>query len=150
MFALSRFQAEEPSFHPYDSKYDAYLAGKAELTPAEQRGLKLFDDPEKGNCASCHIDRPSRDGLFRPAFTDYQFEALGAPRNHELPANADPSFHDLGLCGPMRQDYTTAAAYCGLFKTPTLRNVATRKVFFHNGVFRSLEQVLHFLSLIHI
>ena len=33
---------------------------------------------------------------------------------------------------------------CGLFKTPTLRNVATRKAFFHNGVFRSLEQVLHF------
>jgi cytochrome c peroxidase len=144
MFALARFQAEEPSFHPYDSKYDAYLAGKAELTAAEQRGLKLFDDPEKGNCASCHIDRPSRDGLFRPAYTDYQFEALGAPRNRDLPANADPNFHDLGLCGPMREDYTTAAAYCGLFKTPTLRNVATRKVFFHNGVFHSLEQVLHF------
>jgi cytochrome c peroxidase len=144
MFALARFQAEEPSFHPYDSKYDAYLAGKAELTAAEQRGLKLFDDPEKGNCASCHIDRLSRDGLFRPAFTDYQFEALGAPRNRDLAANSDPNFHDLGLCGPMRQDYTTAAAYCGLFKTPTLRNVATRKVFFHNGVFRSLDQVLHF------
>jgi cytochrome c peroxidase len=144
MFALARFQAEEPSFHPYDSKYDAYLAGKAELSAAEQRGLKLFDDPEKGNCASCHIDRPSRDGLFPPAFTDYQFEALGAPRNRELAANSDPDFHDLGLCGPMRTDYTNAASYCGLFKTPTLRNVATRKVFFHNGVFRSLEQVLHF------
>ena len=144
MFALARFQAEEPSFHPYDSKYDAYLAGKAELTAAEQRGLKLFDDPAKGNCASCHLDRPSRDGLFRPAFTDYQFEALGAPRNRELAANADPNFHDFGLCGPMRRDYEGTAAYCGLFKTPTLRNVATRKVFFHNGVFRSLDQVLHF------
>jgi cytochrome c peroxidase len=144
MFALARFQAEEPSFHPYDSKYDAYLAGKAELSAAEQHGLKLFDDPLKGNCSSCHIDRPSRDGLFRPAFTDYQFEALGAPRNRELAANRDPDFHDLGMCGPMRKDYTNAAAYCGLFKTPTLRNVATRKVFFHNGVFRSLDQVLHF------
>jgi cytochrome c peroxidase len=144
MFALARFQAEEPSFHPYDSKYDAYLVGKTELSAAEQRGLKLFDDPLKGNCSSCHIDRPSRDGLFRPALTDYQFEALGAPRNRELPANRDPDFHDLGMCGPMRKDYTNAAAYCGLFKTPTLRNVAIRKVFFHNGVFRSLDQVLHF------
>jgi cytochrome c peroxidase len=44
----------------------------------------------------------------------------------------------------MRKDYIGTAAYCGLFKTPTLRNVATRKVFFHNGVFRSLDQVLHF------
>jgi len=144
MFALARFQTEDPSFHPYDSKYDAYLAGKAELSAAEQRGLKLFEDPLKGNCASCHLDRPSRDGLFRPAFTDYQFEALAVPRNRDLPANRDPRFHDLGLCGPMRTDYANAAAYCGLFKTPTLRNVATRKVFFHNGVFRSLEQVLHF------
>jgi cytochrome c peroxidase len=144
MFALSRFQTEEPSFHPYDSKYDAYLAGKAELSPAEQRGLKLFEDPLKGNCSSCHLDRTSRDGLYRPAFTDYQFEALAVPRNRDLPVNGDPSFHDLGLCGPMRKDYTNAAAYCGLFKTPTLRNVATRKVFFHNGVFRSLDQVLHF------
>ena len=44
----------------------------------------------------------------------------------------------------MRTDYSNAASYCGLFKTPTLRNVDTRKVFFHNGVFRSLDQVLHF------
>jgi cytochrome c peroxidase len=144
MFALARFQAEEPSFHPYDSQYDAYLAGKAELSAAEQRGLKLFEEPLKGNCSSCHLDRPSRDGIFRPAFTDHQFEALGAPRNRDLPANRDPDFHDLGLCGPMRKHYTNAATYCGLFKTPTLRNVATRKVFFHNGVFRSLDQVLHF------
>jgi cytochrome c peroxidase len=144
MFALSRFQTEDPSFHPYDSKYDAYLAGKAELSPVEQRGLRLFEDPLKGNCLSCHLDRISRDGLYQPAFTDYQFEALAVPRNRDLPVNNDPSFYDLGLCGPMRKDYANAAAYCGLFKTPTLRNVATRKVFFHNGVFHSLDQVMHF------
>jgi cytochrome c peroxidase len=144
MFALARFQAEEPSFHPYDSKYDAYLAGNTELGAAEQRGLDLFEDPLKGNCSSCHLDRLSRDGLFRPAFTDYQFEALGVPRNRDLPVNRDPNFHDLGLCGPMRTDYTDAKIYCGLFKTPTLRNVAIRKVFFHNGAFQSLDQVLHF------
>jgi cytochrome c peroxidase len=144
LFALVRFQLEEPSFHPYDSKYDAYLAGKVKLTEAEARGLKLFDDPRKGNCSSCHIDKASVDGLYRPAFTDYQFEAFGAPRNGDIPANRDPHYYDLGLCGPLRTDYTNAAAYCGLFKTPTLRNVATRKVFFHNGVFHSLEDVLHF------
>ncbi len=144
LFALVRFQLEDPSFHPYSSKYDAYLAGKAKLTEAEMRGLKLFEDPKKGNCSSCHIDKPSRDGLFRPAFTDYQFEALGAPRNHDIPANRDPHYYDLGLCGPLRTDYAHAASYCGLFKTPTLRNVATRKAFFHNGVFHSLKDVLHF------
>lgn len=145
LFALVRFQVEEPGFHPYDSKYDAYLKGKARLSEAEARGLKLFDDPNKGNCASCHVDRPSRrDGNRPPAFTDYQFEALGAPRNSAIPANGDPGYYDLGLCGPVRTDQADAADYCGLFKTPSLRNVATRKVFFHNGVFRSLEEVLHF------
>ena len=144
LFALARFQLEEPSFHPYNSKYDVYLAGKAQLSDAEMRGLKLFEDPKKGNCASCHIDKPSRDGLYRPAFTDYQFEALGAPRNKDIRANSDPHFYDLGLCGPLRADYAKADAYCALFKTPTLRNVATRKVFFHNGAFRSLEDVMRF------
>jgi cytochrome c peroxidase len=144
LFALARFQNEDPSFHPYDSKYDAVLAGKATLSEAEARGLKLFDDPKKGNCSSCHIDRATLDGVFRPAFTDFQFEALGAPRNRDIPANSDPRHYDLGLCGPQRTDYTTSTAYCGLFKTPTLRNTATRKVFFHNGAFHSLEQVMHF------
>ncbi|WP_084705232.1 cytochrome-c peroxidase [Beijerinckia mobilis] len=144
LFAFVRYQIEEPSFHPYNSKYDAYLAHKTTLSEAEMRGLKLFEDPKKGNCASCHIDQPSRDGNFRPAFTDYQFEALGAPRNKDIAANADAAFYDLGLCGPLRKDFTDVKPYCGLFKTPTLRNVATRKVFFHNGVFHSLKDVLRF------
>jgi cytochrome c peroxidase len=143
-FALVRFQLEERSFHPYDSKYDAYLAGNAQLSEAEARGLKLFDDRNKGNCFSCHLDKPSKDGKLPPVFTDYEFEALGAPRNMNIPANQDPNYYDLGLCGPLRKDYANAGPYCGLFKTPSLRNVATRKVFFHNGVFRSLEEMMHF------
>ena len=144
LFALVRYQLEERSFHPYDSKYDAYLAGKAQLSEAEARGLKLFDDPKKGNCSSCHLDKPSSDGKLPPAFTDYEFEALGAPRNMDIPANQDSNYYDLGLCGPFRKDYANAGPYCGLFKTPSLRNVATRKVFFHNGVFHSLDEVMHF------
>lgn len=144
LFALTRFQIEEPSFHPYDSKYDYYLAGRVGLTEREMRGLKLFEDPKKGNCAACHIDKASRDGVFRPAFTDYQFAALGVPRNPKIRANRDPRYYDLGLCGPLRKDFAKTIAYCGLFKTPTLRNVAARRVFFHNGAFKSLDEVLRF------
>ncbi|MCP1118966.1 cytochrome-c peroxidase [Robbsia andropogonis] len=144
LFALTRYQLEDPSFHPYDSKYDYYLAGKATLSEQEMRGLKLFEDPNKGNCSSCHIDKPSVDGKFPPVFTDFQFEAFGAPRNMEIAANRNPHYYDLGLCGPVRKDYTHVDAYCGLFKTPTLRNVLSRKVFFHNGVFHSIDDVMHF------
>jgi cytochrome c peroxidase len=141
--ALERFQLEDPSFHPYSSKYDDYLDGKVKLTAQEQRGLALFDDPRRGNCATCHLDQKGADGS-HPIFTDYQFEALGVPRNPEILANASPSYFDMGLCGPFRTDQTKSTKYCGLFKTPTLRNVAVRRVFFHNGRFHSLKEALRF------
>ncbi|HEX3845444.1 MAG TPA: cytochrome c peroxidase [Steroidobacteraceae bacterium] len=143
MFAIARYQIENPDFHPFTSKFDAWLAGKARFTPAQQRGYRLFNDPAKGNCAACHLDRPTRDGL-PPLFTDFQYEALGAPRNAAIPANRDARYYDLGLCGPYRTDLRRETQYCGLFLTPSLRNVATRRVFFHNGVFHSLAQVLDF------
>jgi cytochrome c peroxidase len=86
-----------------------------------------------------------RHGAF-PQFTDFGYAALGVPRNPKLPANADPDYFDLGLCGPLRTDLAGRAEYCGLFRTPTLRNVATRRVFFHNGRFHRLEEVLHFYA----
>ncbi|MFC2969575.1 cytochrome-c peroxidase [Acidimangrovimonas pyrenivorans] len=146
-FAIARYQVEDPSFHPFSSKYDAYLRGAAQLSPAEARGLKLFEAPDKGNCAACHLDKPGPDGR-PPLFTDFEYEALGVPRNPAIPANADPSYHDLGLCGPLRHDaYARQPRNCGLFKTPTLRNVASRKAFFHNGVFHALKDVLRFYVL---
>src|ERR1700728_2772592 len=106
--------------------------------------MQLFYDPKKGNCSACHLAKPSKDGRLAPLFTDFQFEALSAPRNPQINANRDPSFFDQGLCGPIRKDTIGQAQYCGLFKTPSLRNAATRRVFFHNGVFRSLQDVVRF------
>jgi cytochrome c peroxidase len=141
--ALEAFEQSAKVFYPYSSKYDAYLAGKATLSPAEARGLALFEAPEKGNCAHCHFSRPAPDGS-PPQFTDYGFVALGVPRNRDIPANADPAYFDLGLCGPYRTDLANHPDYCGLFKAPSLRNVALRQSFFHNGVFHSLKQVVEF------
>jgi cytochrome c peroxidase len=144
-YTIARFEVEDASFHPFSSEYDAYLAGKVTLSPAAARGLKLFDAPTKGNCAACHLDKPSASGQ-PPLFTDFEFEALAVPRNPALPANADPAYHDLGLCGPLRTDMP-ATTGCGLFKTPTLRNVATRHVFFHNGVYTHLADAVRFYTL---
>lgn len=141
MFAISRFQIEDKSFHPFSSKYDAWLEGKARFTPAETRGYLAFNDPERGNCGACHLSRPTRDGL-PPLFTDFQYEALGLPRNPAIPANHDPQFHDMGICGPVRTDMKKENRYCGMFRTPSLRNVAVRRVFFHNGIFHSLKDAL--------
>jgi cytochrome c peroxidase len=145
MFAVGRYQIEDPSFHPYTSKFDYWLEGKTRLSSAEIRGYILFNDPKKANCGGCHLDLPSRDGL-PPLFTDHQYEALGAPRNFAISVNKDPNYFDLGICGPYRSDMATQTQYCGMFGTPTLRNVATRHVFFHNGVFNTLQQVLDFYN----
>jgi cytochrome c peroxidase len=145
LFAISRYEIEAPAFHPYSSKYDAWLEGKARLSAAEERGLHLFNDPAKANCAGCHLSAASKDGL-PPMFTDYQYEALGVPRNDEIERNKDPHYDDMGLCGPFRQDTAKLSQYCGMFLTPTLRNVATRHVFFHNGKYHTLEDVLAFYN----
>ncbi|WP_199541306.1 cytochrome-c peroxidase [Paraburkholderia kururiensis] len=146
MFAIARYQVEDPSFHPYTSKYDYWLEGKVRLTRAEIRGLHLFTDKNRANCAGCHLATPGKDGL-PPMFTDFQYEALGVPRNRTLAVNHDPAFHDMGVCGPHRTDLSTQTQYCGMFLTPSLRNAATRQAFFHNGVYHSLEDVMKFYNL---
>src|SRR5581483_4425798 len=53
-FAIERYELEDPKFHQYSSKYDDFLRGRAKLTEAEIRGLALFNNPQKCNCAACH------------------------------------------------------------------------------------------------
>jgi cytochrome c peroxidase len=141
--ALEVYQQNAAEFYPHSSRYDAYLAGRAQLSAQEQRGLVLFNDPAKGNCASCHRSARGNDGT-PPQFTDFGLIAIGVPRNRDIPANADPHFHDLGACGPLRSDLAGRGEFCGLFRTPSLRNVALRRTFFHNGAVHSLREVIAF------
>ena len=141
--AIAQYQAENPDFHRFDSKYDAWLAGKANLSAQEKRGLALFEDPQKGNCAACHPSRPAADGR-PPLFTDFSYDNVGVPRNARIPANADPAYYDLGLCGAARPDLAARREFCGAFKVPTLRNVARTAPYFHNGAFANLRDVVEF------
>ena len=158
--ALQQYQIEDPSFHPFTSKYDYAVLielsnGKpVTLTAAEQRGYNVYLNPNGGNCFACHYNGPMTGGG-GALFTDFTYQAVGAPRNAAIPANATraglpPTYFDLGLC--TAQNPTTPhtlpanAQYCGMFKVPTLRNVSTRQVFFHNGVFTSLTQLINFYN----
>jgi cytochrome c peroxidase len=144
LLALEAYQQSPSEFYPYRSRYDAWLRHQRSLSTQELRGLAAFNDPTKGNCARCH---PSavRKGAF-PQFTDFGFAGVGVPRNMAIPANADPHYFDLGLCGPLRTDLADKPQYCGLFRTPSLRNVAKRPVYFHNGVFHSLTDAVRFYA----
>ena len=159
--ALAAFQTEDPRFHPFNSKFDAFLNGQAQLSAAETKGYALFLDPTKGNCVACHV-ATSSSGV-PPLFTDFTYDNVGTPRNWAIPANQDNTtlpyvpanglgivalagstnyrYYDLGLCGPQRTDQT-APSLCGNFKVPSLRNAAIRQHYFHNGVFDNLNDVV--------
>jgi cytochrome c peroxidase len=142
-YALERYQIEDTDFAPFTSKFDAVMQGKEAFTPEELRGLVWFNRADKGNCAACH---PSTKPDNAPAalFTDFSYDSLGVPRNTEIAANADTNFFDKGLCGPTRTDLSARTDLCGAFKVPSLRNVAKRNRFFHNGEFTTLTQVVNF------
>lgn len=141
--ALQQYQREDSDFRAFTSKYDAFLRGKVALTAQEQRGLALFNAPGKGNCAACHPSAKAADGSL-PLFTDFSYDNLGVPRNTAIPANADPTHFDLGLCARPDGSMASFKDLCGAFKVPSLRNVSMRKTFFHNGRFTTLKEALTF------
>ena len=140
--AVAAFETEDKRFTPFTSKFDEVQRGAATYSAAEARGFALFTDGSKGNCSACH---PSDVGAFGalPIFTDRTYDNLGVPRNTEIPANADPSYYDLGLCNNASIKASNPEV-CGAFKVPSLRNVALRHSFFHNGRFHTLKDALTF------
>jgi cytochrome c peroxidase len=143
--ALEAFEHKPSAMFPYTSKFDYWLEGTAKLSEAENRGLKAFIDPTRGNCDTCHKAASFPNGG-HPYLTNFGFFATAVPRNAEIPANRDRSYVDLGLCGPIRKDLADHPELCGLFKAPTLRNVALKNRFFHNGVVKSLRDAVRFYA----
>ena len=141
--SLQQYQREDGDFHPFSSKYDAFLRGRQALSEQELRGLALFNRSDKGNCAACHPSAKAADGS-HPLFTDFSYDSLGVPRNPELVQNDDPDFFDLGLCARDGGDLLARTDLCGAFKVPSLRNVARKQAYFHNGRFKSLKEALNF------
>lgn len=143
--ALETYQRLDTDYSLFNSRYDRYLDGAESLSAAELRGLQIFNDPLRGHCAKCHPSQPSVDGT-RPLFTTFGYEALGVPRNPDVIANADPTYYDMGLCGPKRTDLTHRTDLCGRFKIPTLRNIAVTAPYFHNAAVATLDLAVAFYA----
>jgi cytochrome c peroxidase len=138
-----------PLLAPFSSRFDDTLRGAEQLTPEEARGLALFIDPQRGNCVACHAGKPESKDPAEWLFTDFTYDALGVPRNPAIPANADPLTFDLGLCKrpgleAILPKEIPLASLCGAFKVPTLRNVAVRAPYFHNGAIATLRDAVAF------
>ena len=102
-----------------NSAYDRFLAGdKSALTKQEKEGLDFFN--RKGECAECHSG---------PNFTTEKFANLGIGMDQ---ANPDPG----------REAVTKKRGDFGKFKAPTLRDLAARGPYMHDGRFKTLEEVV--------
>jgi len=144
--ALQAFLTSE-TMSPFTSKFDDFLRGKAELSPLEMRGLKAFEDRRKGACNHCHLMYEHASRPESSLFTTYGYDAVGVPRNRAIAANADAKRYDLGLCERTQKTVPSAdAKWCGSFRTPSLRNVAVRQRFMHNGAFSKLRDVVAFYA----
>jgi cytochrome c peroxidase len=139
----------EESHNLFSSKFDAARKGLYRFTRQEQEGLALFQG--KAKCSKCH---PNSGQL--PHFTDHTYDNLGVPRNPENPIyDRQPGFVDHGLGGFLATQpewIAYALTERGKMKVPTLRNVDLRpyegavKAYMHNGVFKSLEEVVRFYN----
>jgi cytochrome c peroxidase len=109
---------------PFDRFY--YGGDKKAISPAAQRGLKLFLDQKKGNCSVCHAI-----GKKYALFTDNKFHNIG------VGADNRGNFADAG-----RYALTKNAADMGAFKTPTLRNIAVTAPYMHDGSEATLKDVV--------
>jgi cytochrome c peroxidase len=144
--AISTFE-QSRVFNKFNSKFDYALAGWTTFTPIEIKGFALFNDKKKGNCAACHISKVERDengNIIPPLFTDFTYDNIGLPRNVNIPNNPAPN---LGLGGrPGIAKLDIGGIEIGKHKVMTLRNIAITPPYGHNGVFTSLEQVVHFYN----
>ncbi|MGV3624499.1 MAG: cytochrome-c peroxidase [Archangium sp.] len=126
---------------PFDSKYDRFLRGEAQLSFKEVTGKSVFFS-QFANCAICHQLHSNGDPVneLKETFTGYEFHNLGTPVNEEARRLNGITDIDLGLGGVAG----ITSEQRGKFKVPTLRNVAVTGPYMHNGVFTKLRTVLEF------
>ena len=108
-----------------NSKFDQYLLGVATLTASELNGLDVFLDETRGDCFHCHGNPNS------PLWTDNIFHNNGL----------DEVITDRGL-----GEFTGDPRDFGLFKSPSLRNLAFSAPYMHDGRFETLDEVINHYS----
>lgn len=154
--AIAAYEATA-EVNKFTSKFDAYMKGQVRLSADEARGLAIFNN--QAECYDCHTE-VSKDGITPALFTDFGYHNLGLPVNTSTPNKSVLLAQDLGLGGELEtvlpngqfkypaEWRAQAFAQYGKFKTPTLRNVAVgaNRRYMHNGIFNSLEQVVHFYN----
>jgi len=117
------FAAYEKTLETVDSKFDDWSNNIGKLSREEEAGRQVFIS-DKAKCFNCH---------FMEDFTDDGFKNIGLYNGKDL--------NDAG-----HYDFKKEEKYLGKFKTPGLRNVAVTAPYMHNGMFKTLEEVVNYYN----
>jgi cytochrome c peroxidase len=121
----------------YNARFDKYMRGeKDKMTAAEIKGFNLFMG--KARCGTCHY-APLFNGSKPPTYYYQESEVLGVP-------SAPDSLHAQLDEDPGRIIFLKKEFLAHAFKTPTLRNIAVTAPYMHNGVYKTLEEVIDFYN----
>jgi cytochrome c peroxidase len=118
-----------------NSKFDKHMRGQPALNNSEINGFNLFMG--KAKCGTCHF-MPLFGGAKPPRYYYNETEVIGVPASNTAPAKLD---QDAG-----RFIVTGLPLHKFAFKTSSLRNIALTAPYMHNGVFKTLAQVLDFYN----
>ena len=119
------------SYSRFYSPFDNAMNNKGFVSDEAKRGFNLF--MTRAKCATCHFV-PNFNGV-KPPYIGSEFEVLGTP--------GDSSFKDLSS-DKGRYMINKAPETLHAFRTGSIRNAEYTKPYMHNGVFKSLEEVIDF------
>ncbi len=117
------FSAYEKTLETVNSKFDDWSNDLGKLSAEEERGRQLFIG-DKAKCFDCHSMED---------FTNDDFKNIGLYNGKEL---NDPGLYSI----------THKESDKGKFKTPGLRNIAVTAPYMHNGIFKTLEEVVDYYN----
>jgi cytochrome c peroxidase len=122
------------------SPFDRFLDGESNALSAEAvRGFHLFRG--RAGCAQCH----ALDGGSRPTFTDQQFHNTGIAQGRRHDGRAEIQKAE-GRFAEGRRRVSERPSDTRAMKTPSLRDVATRAPYMHDGSFATLAQVVRYYA----
>lgn len=118
-------------FSSYTAPFDDAMNNKTALRDIEKDGFNLFMC--KAQCATCHFV-PQFNGV-KPPYVNSEFEVLGVP--------SDSAYHSLSKDSG-RYYINPAMETMNAFRTGTVRNSSHTMPYMHNGVFKTIDEVIDF------
>ncbi len=146
--ALAAYE-RSPLLSPFSSNSTTLCAARRRSRRWKPAAWRCFSIPSAAIALACHAVKPGVEAPGRLALHRLRLFRARRPAQPGDPRQRQSAGFDLGLCerpgleAILPKD-VALASLCGAFKVPTLRNVAVRAPYFHNGAIAALRDAVAF------